>query len=203
MLYSHSQFVFCYGWSNSLILFYFLTPPTTARCAPLEPPKPAYKKWSLKKEIDPQLVSAIVEIGDRLGTDYTAGNYQIQIHAPQREIEVKYKHEVAMIVYPSTCEALLIDHTYTIKQFEWGLRKSIDILVTQEQQPQADLQLEQREPERSEPMQPELELPHEIIIIEDSEIIDDYERIIIDDPKIDTKLLINKNLSRKRLNEIE
>jgi molecular chaperone DnaK (HSP70) len=33
MLYSHSQFVFCCGWSNSLILFYFLTPPTTARCA--------------------------------------------------------------------------------------------------------------------------------------------------------------------------
>jgi P-type E1-E2 ATPase len=33
--------LFFTGWSNSLILFYFLTPPTTARCAIADTVRPA------------------------------------------------------------------------------------------------------------------------------------------------------------------
>jgi MobA/MobL family len=165
---------------------------------PPKPPKLAYEKWSLKREIDPQLVSAIVEIGARLGTNYEAGNYQIQIHIPQREIEVRYMNNLAMIVDISTCEALVTDRTFNLQQYELGLKKSLDVLVTEEQQRE---QSQAKEWERAElerqleqQSQPELELSPEII--DDSQlIIDDVE--IIDDPKIDfTKPLANKNLSR-------
>ena len=179
---------------------------------PPKPPEPAYSKpdkWSLKKQIDPQLVRAILQVGDEIGTDYKASGYQIQINVAKKEIEVKYQDNVVMIVYPPICQALLIDHTYTVKQYESGLRKSIDILVTnlQHQAEQAkELEPEQLKPEQLKPpeqrsqaepeqlkppeQQKELEpeLPHDIIK-DDSEII-------IDNPKINvTKLLASKNLS--------
>ena len=158
-----------------------------------EPPKSAYPKlkWSSKKDIDPQLVRAILQIGDEIGTDYKASGYQIQIDVAKKEIKVKYQDKVAMIVYPPICQALLIDHTYTVKQYESGLRKSINILMTNlQRQPEQAKELEQKrqaEPEWSEP-----ELSRDIITI-----IDDS-KIGIDNPKIDIKPLVNKNRSRSR-----
>lgn len=159
---------------------------------PPKPPEPAYPKpdkWSLKKQIDPQLVRAILQIGDEIGTNYKASGYQIQIDVVKKEIEVKYQDNVAMIVYPQICQALLIDHTYTFKQYEWGLKKSIDILLTNlEQQRQAEL--EQKLVQLEQPMQPELEQQ-----LEQSEQPMQPE-LIIDSPKIDAKPLVNKNRSR-------
>ena len=165
-----------------------------------ESPHPAYPKlkWSSKKDIDPQLVRAIMQMGDKIGADYDAGNYQLQIDVAKKEIKVKYKNNLAMIVYPSTCDALLIDHTYTIKQYEQGLKGAIDVLMTdlEQQRQTASEQLEQSEqprqaepePEQLEQSEQELELSHDTI--NDSELV-------IDDPKIDfTKPLISQNLSR-------
>ena len=92
-----------------------------------KPSEPERIKWSLKKDIDPQLVRTLLEIGDRMGTNYKAGNYQIQIHIAQKEIKIKYQDNVAMIVYISTCEALLIDRSFSLEQYQVGLAKSINI----------------------------------------------------------------------------
>ena len=165
-----------------------------------ESPHPAYPKlkWSSKKDIDPQLVRAIMQMGDKIGADYDAGNYQLQIDVAKKEIKVKYKNNLAMIVYPSTCDALLIDDTYTIKQYEQGLKGTIDVLMTdlEQQRETAPEQLEQSEqprqaepePEQLEQSEQELELSHDTI--NDSELV-------INDPKIDfTKPLVSQNLSR-------
>ena len=157
-----------------------------------KPPKPAYIKWSLKREIDPQLVRFVLEIGDRMGTDYEVGNYHVQMS--EKEIEVRYMNNLAMIVDIGTNRALLIDSAFTLKQYESGLRKSINILMTEEQQRQVEPQLE--EPEQR---QPDLELCHDIII-DDSEISDDAE-LIIDDLKIETKPSVNQNISRSPRSE--
>jgi hypothetical protein len=166
-----------------------------------KPPKPAYIKWSLKREIDPQLVRSILETADRLGTKcYTADNYHVQIL--RDEIEVRYQNNRVMIIDISTCHALLTDRSFTLKQYEIGLARSIDILLTEPEQQRE--QQRQAEPEQLEQLEqqkePELQLPHDII--DDFEIIvDDSELTVINDTKIDlTKLvvtpLINKNLSR-------
>jgi MobA/MobL family len=161
-----------------------------------KPPELERRRWTSKKKIDPRLVRSILEIGDRLGTDYQAGNYQIQANVPQSEIRIKYKNNVAMIIYPSTCEALLIDHSFTVEQYQLGLAKSIDALTDSEQQQEQEQAKEQQqrqaEPEQLEQLEqqkePGLELPHDIV--DDSELI-------VDGPKINvTKPLASKNLSR-------
>ena len=158
---------------------------------PPKPSTPAHEKWSLKREIDPQLVSAIVATADRLGTEYTAGNYQIQIRAPQREIEIRYMNNLAMIVDIGTNRALPIDYSFTFQQYEQGLKRSIDVLTTDLEQQR---QTESEQLERSElPLQAAPELHYyQDIIIDDPEISDDAE-LIIDNPKIDIKPLVNKN----------
>lgn len=191
-----------------------------------KPSEPERIKWSLKKNFDPQLVNFILETADRLGTDcYTAGNYQVQIS--EEQIEVKYNNNVAMIVYPNICEALPIDYSFTVQQYQLGLRKSLNVLVAsleqQREQAQAkeweqQRQTELQQLEQLEQRQPELELSRDIIVIDDSEIINDSKiidnseliiddsQIIIDDSEIiidDHKPLLNKNLSRKRLNALE
>ena len=103
-------------------------------------------------------------------------------------------NNLAMIVDIGTNRALLIDSAFTLKQYESGLRKSINILMTEEQQRQVEPQLE--EPEQR---QPDLELCHDIII-DDSEISDDAE-LIIDDLKIETKPSVNQNISRSPRSE--
>jgi hypothetical protein len=145
-------------------------------------------------------------IGDRMGTNYKAGNYQIQIHAPQKEIKIKYQDNIAMVVYISTCEALLIDRSFTLKQYQVGLAKSINILTDQEQQREQQHQAEP-EPEQleqSEQSKQELELSQDTIV-DDSEIIIDDAEIITDDLKIDftkpTKPSLNQNLSRSSCSE--
>jgi MobA/MobL family len=154
-------------------------------------PSPAFGTWTFKKKIDHQLVRYILETTDRLGTDYQAGNYQIQVNEPQSEIQIKYKNNVAMIIYPSTCEALLIDYSFTVEQYQLGLAKSIDALTDLEQQQEQERQAEQeRQLEQLEQQsQLELELARDITI-------DDSEPII-DDPKINvTRQLASKNISR-------
>jgi len=75
-------------------------------------PKPE-RKWnlSMERKIDPQLIRSNMQVADRLGTDYRAGNYQIQI-LPD-EIKVSYHNNSVMIIYPDKCNALPLDREYS------------------------------------------------------------------------------------------
>ena len=79
---------------------------------------------------------------DRLGRDYYAGNYQVQILG--NEIKVSHQNNSVMIIYADTCNALPLDRSYTVDQYGQGLMRSIDLLLIDQQQP---LQLDQSEEE--------------------------------------------------------
>lgn len=152
----------------------------------------AKERITLYQKTDPQLVHAIFKTAQELGTDcYQAGDYQVQIS--QKQIQVKYHNNLAMIVDISISSgiSMLIDQARDLNQYEQGLKGSIDVLVADFEQ-----QLEQRS-------QLELELARDIIIDDSELIIDNSEPIIddsepiIDDPKINvTRPLVNQKLSR-------
>lgn len=149
-------------------------------------PVPAVKKWepTLQQKTDPQLVHSILETADRLGTDgYKAGNYQVQIL--EEQIEVRYQGELTMVIDTSfdAPESQLITRTHTIDQYERGLAKSLDVVLTdlaqtqeQERQHQLELQLQQEleqkqqqleQQREQEQQQPDLDFSDEKMVFDD------------------------------------
>lgn len=97
-------------------------------------PPPTIAKWSGKREVNPQLLRSILQVADRLGAvAYRAGHYEVQI-LPD-EIKIVYQNNSVMILYPSACNALPLDRSYTVDQYGLGLQRSLDILITDLDQP--------------------------------------------------------------------
>ena len=137
------------------------------RFAPVPAPAPVPKSepesnYLPKRIIDPQLIRSIMLAADRLGTDFQAGDYHVQLLG-RYKIAVSYCNKLVMTITTDMCNARPTQSS-NFDAYVLGLHRSIDLLLIHQPQSESEPEPElepQLEPELELELQPQLELEPE------------------------------------------